>query len=624
VEPETLHNMARAAPHRGPDGIRHYVRSNTGIANLALNVTPESEYEKQPLLGKGNNLILTADARVDNREELIRALRTKGHLRDDAPTDADVILAAYERWGEECALHIIGDFAFAVWDAARQRLFAARDTAGRRAFYYRVEPRRTLFATEVQQILAAPGVPVRLFEPMVATFLAGEGGFQEWTFYEGISQLPPAHSLTVDESGSRVRRYWDIDPDRYIEYADEDEYAEHFTEVFLEAVRCRLRSAKPVGIYLSGGLDSGSIASAAGWLLNRPHSTDTPSLHPYCFAFEEFASADERHISDVIARHYGLPVTNVPADTAWPLKDYPHHGPDRDDPFMGMYQVLHEQTLAMARDEGMGSMLTGGFGDLMAGLNCWDYVDLLCAGRWQGLWSELREHGRWLDTPTDRMLRAFVWSPFKRYLWPEGKAKRLRRAYRLALRHPQPPERYPPWIRSEFAARVGLDDILRESVPRSPVKGFARSERYRAAFDSFHTLGAVWGDRLRGRYGMYETDPWADRRVTDFLMAVPPGVLNRAGEHKRLVRRSMRGIMPEEARRTSTKIYPTPLFYKGVKENSVDTVLDLTTSSKAEAWGYLDEPPLADNYAAFRRGEHRDATFWFALNLEMWLRSYWS
>ncbi|MDQ3661536.1 MAG: asparagine synthase-related protein, partial [Actinomycetota bacterium] len=205
-----------------------------------------------------------ADARIDNREELVRTLWGGSHLPDEPPTDAELILEAYRRWGEECPARLIGDFAFAIWDARRGRLFAARDPMAMRALYYRVEPRRVLFGTEVKQILAVPGVPARIFEPAVGAYLAGPFGHMEWTFYEGISQLAPAHALVVDASGQRTWRYWDIDPDFRIEYPTEEEYVEHFLEVFLEAVRCRLRSTKPVGIFLSGGMDSGSIASAAG------------------------------------------------------------------------------------------------------------------------------------------------------------------------------------------------------------------------------------------------------------------------------------------------------------------------------------------------------------------------
>src|SRR5215212_5986209 len=143
VEPEILKEMAKAAAHRGPDGIRYWTDDNAALAHLALNITPESLREQQPLVSCGNDLVLTADARIDNRGELIRALGAKGYLPEAEPTDGELILAAYRCWGEECPARLVGDFAFAIWDARRKRLFAARDAlGGMRAFYYRSESRR--------------------------------------------------------------------------------------------------------------------------------------------------------------------------------------------------------------------------------------------------------------------------------------------------------------------------------------------------------------------------------------------------------------------------------------------------------------------------------------------------
>ncbi len=344
VEAGTLQKMAEAASHRGPDGIRYWRGGGAGLAHLALNLTPESHGEKQPLVGRRGDLVVVADARVDNRGELARALG-RDLLADgsseEAPTDAQLILAAYRRWGEGCAGRIVGDFAFVVWDAKHRRLFAARDAMGMRALYYRAEPRRrVVFGTEAKQVLAAPGVPARIFEPAVGAHLAGPYGRPEWSFYEGISQLAPAHALSVDERGHRTWRYWDIDPERRIEYSTQEEYVEHFWEVFSEAVGCRLRTTKPVGILLSGGVDSGSIASTAGWLMRRNGKDLPPDFRAYSWAFDKLPECDERHISGGIAEHYGFPVTEVMAEEAWPLKGYPAHGPDRDEPFIGVYQPL--------------------------------------------------------------------------------------------------------------------------------------------------------------------------------------------------------------------------------------------------------------------------------------------
>ena len=619
IEPGVLKEMAQAAVHRGPDGIRYHTEGSIGLAHLALNITPEAARERQPLTSERGDLVLVADARIDNREELVRTLWGGGHLPHEPPTDAELILEAYRRWGEGCPARLIGDFAFAIWDARRGRLFAARDAMAMRALYYRVEPRRVLFGTEVKQILAADRVPARLFEPAVGAYLAGPSGHLEWSFYEGISQLAPGHALVVDRSGQRTWRYWDIDPDFRIEYSTEEEYVEHFLEVFLEAVRCRLRSTKPVGIFLSGGMDSGSIASAAGWLLRREELVEDRAFRAYCWAFEELPQSDERHISSGIVSHYGFPVRDVLADEAWPLKDYPAHGPDQDEPWIWPYQALHERTLAAASSEGMGLVLSGSRGDEMVGDWVFDLPGLLRTGQLSTLWSELRAYqhydGESLGQATTRRLL----KPLMLETWPWGAERALGLRRRLR-RSEQPP--YPPWVRPEFAERIGLAEIVKEAEPQPTMKNHARRMRYELIFTPMHLRGMVWSERSWARYGLSFADPWSDRRLAEFVLAVPQWRIQRVGESKRIARLAMRGLMPEQVRQRAAKIVPTPLYHRALREQARGTVLDLLTGSRAAASGYLDEGALRDYYERYARGELDRPEFWWSLTLEMWLRQH--
>jgi asparagine synthase (glutamine-hydrolysing) len=620
IEPAALKKMARAAAHRGPDGVRYHTEGAVGLAHLALNITPESARERQPLLSERDDLVLVADARIDNREELVRTLWGGGRLPDEPPTDSELILEAYRRWGEGCPAHLIGDFAFAVWDGRRGRLFAARDAMAMRALYYRVEPRRVLFGTEVKQILAVDGVPARLFEPAVGAYLAGPFGHMEWSFYEGISQLAPAHALVVDASGQRTWRYWDIDPDFRIEYSTEEEYVEHFLEVFLEAVRCRLRSTKPVGLFLSGGMDSGSIASAAGWLLGREELVEEGAFRAYCWAFEELPQSDERHISSGIVSHYGFPVTDVLADEAWPLKDYPAHGPDQDEPLIGVYQVLIEHTLAAARSDGAGFVFSGDRGDLMVGDVVFDHLGLLRAGQLSTLWDQLRAHARRSKESLGWVALSQLLKPLLLESWPWGAERALGLRRRLRRSRQQPP--YPPWVRPEFAERIGLAEIVQGGEPQPTMKNQARRMRYELIFTPMHLRGMVWSERSWARYGLGFADPWSDRRLAEFVLAVPQWRIQRVGEFKRIARLGMRGLMPEQVRRNTAKIAPTPLYHRALREQATGIVLGLLTSSRAAARGYLDEGTLRDYYERFVRGGPERPEFWWSLTLEMWLRQH--
>jgi asparagine synthase (glutamine-hydrolysing) len=321
----TLDAMLEAVAFRGPDGRGSWWGDLDGVEDdvgsgeasvalgyLALHTTPESVQERQPLTDTEAGLVLVADARLDNREELLHALKPR--RVNGVVTDAGLILAAYRAWGEECAERLLGDFAVALWDGRKRRLFLARDVMGMRGLYYRVERGRVLFATEVKQILAAPGVETDIFEPAVGAHLVGAYGPADWTFWEGIAQVPPGHAVVVEAERVRSRRYWELDPGRRIRYRRDEEYAEHFRSLFADSVRARLRSVAPVGVLLSGGTDSGSVAAMGGWLLANEPGVSVPEFRAYSFAFDELKECDERHISGPLAEHFGIPVTDVPAD----------------------------------------------------------------------------------------------------------------------------------------------------------------------------------------------------------------------------------------------------------------------------------------------------------------------
>jgi len=620
ADPEIVAQMAMAASHRGPDGTRFWSNDGVGFAHLVHHITPESRCEQQPLISEHGRFVLNADARIDNREELIRTLQAKEYLTEPNPTDADLILAAYRCWDTDCPSHLIGDFAFAIWDRLKQRLFAARDVMGMRAFYYRVEPKRTLFATEVKQLLTVPDVRVRIFEPAVGAHLAGPFGRPEWTFYDGIAQLPPAYGLVVTADGHRTWRYWDIDPDWSIQYTNEDEYAQHFCEIFQEAVRCRLRSIKPVGISLSGGMDSGSAASMAGWLWQHNRLGNPHPIHAYCWAFEDLTSCDERHISDGIVRHYDLPVTYVPADAAWPLKDYPAHGPDRDDPFIWPYQALIEHTLAAAQSDGIGLMMTGDRGDEMVGDWVFDHPGLLRTGQWQALWAELQAHSRRNRVSLSTVVKRFLVRPLFLSLWPHKTPHGRRRFERSQQGHIA--SLYPDWVRPEFAKKIGLEDIVRDNTPQTNMTDFVRRQRYQRIFMFAGTRIALLNERNQAQFGLAFADPWSDQRIARFVLSVPQWVIQQVREPKRIARRAMRGIMPEPVRQTVRKIEPHALFNRGFMDQSKATVQRLITRTQAGACGYLDESVLRDCYASFLRGEPPCYDFWWPLTLEMWLRRY--
>ncbi|HZU76753.1 MAG TPA: asparagine synthetase B, partial [Dehalococcoidia bacterium] len=204
--PTDLAAMMQALDHRGPDGRGVWHEGATGLGHQLLRATPEPVPETLPLSARSGRCVITADARLDNRDELIAALGLGG-CPDDALTDADLLLAAYERWGEACPEELLGDFAFAIWDRRAQTLFCARDHFGVKPFYFlHLAGRLFAFASEVPALLRLHELPRRLNESRIADFLAGLDDPTS-TCYCDIVRLPPAHALTLTSDGSlRTRR----------------------------------------------------------------------------------------------------------------------------------------------------------------------------------------------------------------------------------------------------------------------------------------------------------------------------------------------------------------------------------------------------------------------------------
>ena len=611
----TLEAMLDAAGFRGPDGRGRWRGGADGteagndggdasvaFGYLALHTTPESVHERQPLADAEAGLVLVADARLDNRDELLRELtpRRVGGI----VTDAELILAAYRAWGEGCAERLLGDFAVAVWDGRKRSLFLARDVMGMRGLYYRIERGRVLFATEVKQILAAPGVDREIFEPAVGAHLVGAYGPAEWTFWEGTRQVPPGHAVVVEEGRVRSRRYWEVDPERRIRYGSDEEYAEHFRSLFADAVRARLRSVAPVGVLLSGGTDSGSVAAMAGWLLAREPGVSVPEFRAYSFAFDELTECDERHISGPLAEHFGIPVTDVPADDAWPLRNFPERGPDLDSPYTVVYQLLRERACEAAKRDGVATLMTGDRGDEVVGDWVYDLPGLVAAGRWREALEERRAHRGMTGGSVISFLRSQL-------VGPAVRAVRGRDRSWLGI---------PPWIPTAFSERIDLPSIIADGVVRSGIRHPAGAARHGRIFRAGGDRAAVWQERSNARAGLGWADPWSDRRLTEFVLAVPQHLVNRIAEPKRLAHHALRPLMPPSVRGQSRKIIPALLFERGFKERGADTVRELFADSIGQRLGFVDAGAFLSDYERFRADERIATDPWWTITLEGWLR----
>jgi asparagine synthase (glutamine-hydrolysing) len=268
AEREIADTMLNAISYWEPDARALRTTGPTAIGHAMLWNTPESKYEHLPL--QRNEILLTMDARFDNRDELAGQLELPDRPMEQIG-DSEFVLAAYRKWGEACPQHLLGDFAFAIWDGEKEQLFCARDHVGVKPFYYFANDDLFVFTNLLKPITSHPKVPDKPDEASLAKFLRPEGFYDERaTFFKAVKKLPPASTLIVSKNRLSVSAYWDIDAIPPVCYETREAYLEHFRKLLEEAVKARLRTSYPVAAHLSGGLDSSSVAvMAARTLENR-------------------------------------------------------------------------------------------------------------------------------------------------------------------------------------------------------------------------------------------------------------------------------------------------------------------------------------------------------------------
>ena len=517
-----------------------------GLGHTMLATTPESLHEQPPILNRREDLVITADVRLDNRDELIDSLglrhRPAGEIGDNA-----LILSAYEKWGEECPTKLLGDFAFAIWDGRTHSLFCARDPFGVRPFYYHHSPGGFFaFASEPRAILLLPRTPYRIDEGRIADFLITqlEGIDKTSTFFEELYRLPPASTLTVTPRGMRRQRYWRLEPGPELRLSSDEEYAEAFLDLFTQAVRCRLRGAGPVGSMLSGGMDSGSIVAVARALLSEaglgPLSTfsGVASDDENCIETQTIYAAQTMDGLDPHVVNSGQLDDLLPEleELSWSL----------DEPFdnhMTLVRVLYLD----AYRHGVKVLLDGIDGDTVLSEGS-HLARLLRRGRWLTAWREAVGQNRFWGSgypPGSELFhsarQAFVPEPVRRLrhaLRSRNNQAQVQRNIRASI------------ISPAFAQRIRLGERL-QALGSHGAPGFAPSlprERARTLDHPYLTVGVERYNRVASAVAVEPRHPFLDRRLVTFSIGLPGEQKLAHGWPKMILRRAMAGRLPEAVR----------------------------------------------------------------------------
>ena len=643
-----ISGMLDRLSHCGADAMGAWSEGVVGLGHRMLRTTAESLREKLPLVRSLPGLAITADARIDNRPELISALDLTEGFPEGIP-DSELILAAYERWGDRCVERLLGDFAFVIWDSRKQQLFCARDHFGVKPFFYYRSDELFAFATEAQALFAIPEVPYGIQETRIGDYLTGTLEDKEITFFKDVFRLPPAHSLTVRAEGARLRRYWELDREREIRGASDAEYAEEFLSIFTEAVRCRLRSEFPLGVMLSGGLDSSSLACLARDLLSQD---GRGNLHTFSAVFDSIPECNERSYIETILRTGGFAPHFLHADLLSPFAAFDSVLGELGEPFHRLNITLQRSAYQIAGGEGVRVMLDGLGGDGVISHGIAFLWELTQSRRWaelgeqlEGLarhfqWdrrgmmrryltpylSEARNRGQWLT-----LASAYAQIPFQmdcgipQFYLEYGLQPLGRKVKRLLGRSSELEEsRHSSRsiINPNFAQRISLEDRQRQIRALYPSGGKTERQSHYAQLNSGRTALTVeeFG-RVAAPFRVEVRYPHYDKRLVEFCFALPPEQKLYQGWSRMILRRAMKGILPEEIRWRGGKgdlLLPFHRTLRAYGRNQLEKAI-LRTPAGAE--NYLDMSALRDAYQRYGTGDDTEArVVWLAAVLIAWLQ----
>ena len=618
LDPLVLARMSESLRHRGLDGEGRKVLGSIGLVHQHLWVTPEEHGENQPLVGRAGAM-LAMDGRLDNRDELLGKL--------DLPlstSDAACVLAAYEKWDAGFAERLNGDFALAVFDPPRHRLLLVRDAIGIRPLYYFNAGHVFLFASEIKALLLHKAVRTRQDDEGLADFLLiGQRPVdrQDVTCFAGISALVPAHLALVTPEGVVSRRYWDFDTGRSLRLHSFDEYVEAFRERFTEAVRRRIRSARPVAVSLSGGLDSSSIFCQAETLRRAGNGTSARLCGISHIGTEGTQADEQRYLMD-IERDYDIVVERFPMEPLMGVTD----GAEEqiraiEAPFADYMWGVTRELRRRAAAAGARTLLSGHWGDEVLFSSAY-LIDLFNRFAWPEVRRHTREYERWFGTEGARVLRRRFALDLARHHLPRALVPPLKWIRRKLFS----PARAKPWLSEGF-----LEKALRfANRPATLGAGFHSAQArslYLEARSKYHVQCMEWNNKIAALHGLDAAFPFLDRDLLAFLMAVPGDVQNRGGAPRALLREAMRGVLPDALRARTWKADFSDVVNRGVAKDARVISATLSGAPLAVRLGYLDPVRLSDAVARLSANlqgstclDSWDLTDLFAL--EVWLRVF--
>jgi asparagine synthase (glutamine-hydrolysing) len=563
-----LETMQEALLHLGPDGNHILKDEGMALGHLAMHITPESVSETLPYASPGGRFMITSDARIHNREELVDRLSIPPPDRGTIP-DSLLILKAFEEWGEACPGYFLGEFAFAIWDRQEKQLFCAVDHLGIRPFFYYHSSNHFIFASQIKGIRVLPFIPSQLNNHHLARYLQVPLQVESPdSLFKGIRRLKGSRSLTLRDGKLQTRVYWKPGPVKEIRYSNDNDYADALRELLITSIRSRLRTLPRVqiGVALSGGLDSSSIACIAARELKSQGRRLAAVSSVLPENYQGIESDEREYIQAVLRQEPNIDIHYVTAEGGSPFDDLDiafEGGQKFVNPFHYMDRALWQT----AQASGVRLLFYGEGGDHMASYNGNDSLyRLVRQWKWGAALRLARQCSRTQGKPLKQIVKNHIIKPFcpSWLLYYYDRLKRSKKAKENLL--------YTA-VNFDFAAQCGVSKtmFMRHLYTVNQYPAFMLDKLKAGKF-----ILAAENTRM-SHFGINGVYPFFDKRIIEFCLAVPAEQFVKGGQPRSLLRRAMQGILPPKIQWRKDKHPYTPDFHQRVLDSRSEMLRFLHT-----------------------------------------------
>ena len=600
VHDADLRKLAHATSSHAPDGLFVHTKGNIGMGFQPYHTHERSMLEKQPVVDAQGNF-MTLDGRIDNHAELAHLLQ----LSPTSNSDSQIILAGFERWGENCFSRLVGDWALALWCETTHALYLVRDHAGTRTLYYEVRKDGILWGTYLETFFA-DGEKRELDRAYAACYLACQP-IRDLTPYKGIYAITPAHYVRVQMNQLIRKPHWSWMATSRIHYHKETEYEEHFLSLFKQAVERRTGAGAPILAQLSGGMDSSSIVCISDHIRRQQGGGSEDFLNSVSYYDDSEPNWNEKPYFEAVEERRGktgIHLAVCSTQSAYELPDVPTE--------VCLLPGINRETFERAKDfesaiagKGFRVILSGIGGDEVLGgvpNPLPELADYFVAMRLAKL---LHQSVRWClpdRFPLALRLREVMAFVVRTY-WPS----RLKR------------EQLPPWLEAPFVDACSAQhakDFTRQPGFKNLPSTIARGHVWWSILESLPTSASQLFTRHEFRF------PYLDKDLINYLFAVPPEYLLRPGRRRFLMRRALEGIVPTVVLQRPRKAFITRRPLALLQQSREAIVQDLPRSAAVQIHA-VQSGLLRDALELLPKGDHlkwaTSITRTIAFNL--WMKS---